>query len=618
LDTDANEAAQELGITHVGQLFDVPASIIPKLNAWLSNEKLKIFSPGVNKHEALLADMTVKEGIPLVLLQIHAQLESGGNELAGDHYGGDGQGLMQVEDQNFPPNTPREKKLEPDYNVHQAIEQVIKVNKRIAEDPNLPWKKSANQYKNSEAYKWLRIAQAFNEGNRVLYYDSAYTDRVSDTDRGITPIAQQYFDHVLRFAVIAEIAHTLKAKGFDDAQVAAKLTSYEVEARGNALEKAMLDQPDIKTYKHIKEVLGEASIDPKKAARIAVTGGRTLDEAYRDYLKSTNDGERNIQVNPAIRIWLNHDPSRGLWKNINNDLSEWQAMFAHAGIKVWRPATPTTVVRPTEPAPAEPETTEQAPVVPTPEARTRPEGRVVIEDRYIYNERDESWWDVEGDEESTCGPVSAAMAASALLGKRITPDVMDAHFQKRGIRKPVDDTYFRFLRRNAAGELEAVYGREGNVPQLLREVYGLHVEQLFDIFSTREDKRHLEIQKLVKDQDGDTMKAEFQVWKDALDKGALIIASAAHTMFVKQTLPDGRERFPNGADHIFVIEDIDLSDSNNITMTVVDPWDGIRRKGIPMHFMRTPAYAYAVATTDQIRATKQDENHITQQVIFTA
>lgn len=582
LDDDANEAAKEIGITHAGQLFDIPPHIIPHLKAGFSNEPLKIFSPGVDRHTSMMAQMADKTRIPRILLEIHEQIESGGNEQAGDQNGGDGQGLMQVEDQNFPPNTPREKKLDPAYNVNQAIEHVIKVNKRMAENPDLAWKKTPQGYKKSEAYTWLRIAQAFNAGNTVLQYESAYDNR-------ITLGTQQYFDHVLRFAIVAEVASKLKAKGFDDAQVAAKLTSYEVEARANVLEKAMLDQPDSDTYKKVMEVLGKATIDAREASTVTVHGGESVYSAYTHYLAETNDGQRNIQVNPALRIWLNHDPSRGLWTNINNDLSNWQEMFSHAGIKVWKPATPTPEASPPDVVTVQPVETPE-PVAPPHESMPG-EGKVVIPDVYIYNERNSRWWDVEGDEEATCGPVSVAMGVSTLLQQRITPDVIDGHFQAKDMRRPTGSTYFRALRRMEDGKFEVVDGKEGNVPQFLRDQYGLKVEQLFDILSSNQGKRDIELRKNSEEQNPRKVKADLEKWKKHVDGGKLIIASAANAMFVKETLPNGAERFPNGADHIFLIEDIDPED---LTFTIVDPWNGVRRKGVPADYMRTPLYAYAI------------------------
>lgn len=564
LDDDANEAAKETGITHVGELFDIPPSVLPHLKAWLSDEKLKIFSPGVDKHDMLFDDKAAKyPDVSGTFLRTLAQIESGGDEDAGPEDGSDGQGLMQVEDGNFEVGDSREKKKEPAYNMDRAITHVIRNYKRRAENETLAWNAKNGSYKASDTYKWLRIAQGYNGGNIGIETPSAY-----DTDKRLSYITKIYFDHVLRFAVIAEIASKLKAKGFDDAQVAAKLTSYEVAARAKGLEEALLEEgsSNYSRYQEIKSVLGEAHIDTQKASQIRADKGKTLDQVYREDLQNTNDGVRNIQINPALRIWLSHDPSRGLWGNMNNALDKWQEMYAHAGIKVWKPVTPT-------PGPAKPE---QKPAFKPEQPVAKPErplpetGKKIIPDAYIYNERDKSWWSVPGDEELTCGSVSIAMTASTLLGRRITPTEVDQKLQREGLRT-VQGTIFR-IRRNEF----AVAGKEEGAVEFIRDEYGLTVEQFFDRDSNKKENSAINLKK----------------WKEAIDAGQIIIASATNTMFVKDKLADGTERFPNGADHIFVIEDVDVE---NETMTVVDPWNGVRREDISVYGnMRGALYAYGV------------------------
>nr|MBP9718981.1 transglycosylase SLT domain-containing protein [Candidatus Levybacteria bacterium] len=641
LDDDANEVAKELGITHVGELFDIPSSVIPKLTAWLEEDALRIYAPKVYEHDALLQAKAKEFGVPVNFLKTLAVLESGGDAAAGPENGSAGQGLMQVEDIHFREDKDehddyipksREQKIEPAYNVDRAITQVIKDYEVRANAKSFAWQNPAEGHRGSDAYKWLKIAQAYNGGEKAMHAVSAY-------DESAPTIAKVYFDHVLRFALTAQIAAGLKKRGFDDAEVAAKLTSYEVEVRAEVLEKALQEHPlfnkddedtqaneskeSYKTYSQIKDILGEAIIDQQKASQIKVIGGKTIQEAYRDALQKTNYGKTgDIQLNPALRIWLAHDPSRGLWKELNDDLYDWQEAYAgdaHGNIVSWRPvptAVPAPLVPEATPVPSEEDTAISPPEVkpespaearvkpeapaepePTPKLEAKPESKPVspsttevqpappgekqtIPKEYMYREQDEAWWDDKRDVELTCGPTSVAMVVSTLLGKRITPTEIDKAFQNEWldpnfgyVRIPGRDTVFRS---------DPKMGEENGVPNLIRKKYGLKVNQLFD-----------------RANDGDVPEfppADLQLMKDALASGSLLVASSGSSKFLDKDedgVPLAKKRFSaNGADHIFVIEDIHLQ-GEKIMMTVVDSWDG-KRKRVPITDMYPPAYVYAV------------------------
>ncbi len=591
MDDDANEVAKELGITHAGEFFDVPTRVIPKLIAWLHDDAFRIYLPKVYEHDAVLAGKAKEHGVSENLLKILATQESGGNAEAGEEDGSGGQGLMQVEEIHFHHNESRDQKIEPEFNIETAITEVVKDYEKRVDAKSFPWQKPvAEAHKGTEAYKWLRIAQAYNGGEKAINAMSAYDDSVS-------PIAKLYFDHVLRFALISQIAAGLKKRGFDEAEVAAKLTSYEVQVRSEVLEKALKEHPvkdfspnatpqqreeankTYRLYRQMIEILGKERIDPAEASQMSVVGGKTMEQSYRESLQKTNYGKTgDIQLNPALRIWLSHDPSHGLWIGFNDDLYDWQEAYAgpaHGDIKSWRatqPAQPPQAVPPVE----------VSPIVSPSESAPVSGEKVIVPDEYRYSEQNVDFWEDKADYDSTCGPTSVAMVLSTLLGRIITPTEVNEKFLKEPLGPP-----FYVVRRTGGDTVfcdEKTPGKENGVVKIIRRDYRLKVDQMYDA------------QGDVGKNKGSLSKEHLQRWKDALDAGALIVASSGHARFIKRD-ENGKNLNPNhpwsqnGTDHIFVIEDVDVK---NGTMTIIDSWDGKRKKNISISDIEPPAYAYAV------------------------
>jgi hypothetical protein len=589
LDNDANEVAAEIGVTHVGQLFNVPEVVFPHLTAWLTDEDLKIESPAVDTLDPIFEAKAKEHGVSKNLLKILALIESGGDARAGEERedGSDGQGLMQVESINFPDGTTQEEKFDPAYNLDRAITQVIQAFERAANstDPTVQpeWVKNPSDgYKKSESYKWLRIAQAFNKGNDAFPYQSAY-------DQRIPSVGRVYFGHVLRFAILAEVNSRLQKRGFTAAQASAKTSSYEGEARAHALGKALENHPtsDFDYYQKIIRVLGQPRIDQTQGQAIDVKDEGNLFDSYHSYLKKTNGGVRSIQVNPAIEIWLNHDPTRGIWKRINsnNDLYAWQESY---GMNSWRPKSTPVPVETSVPTP-KPES-KPKPEAPRPETKKKE-----IPEEYMYEEQDEQWWqppvyNPKKDKQLTCGPTSVADVVSTLLEKDVTPTQVDTELIQRKLRTPggLKGTTFREgYERNENGQRKWVvdYEDEGGAVALMREKYGLQVDALYDAYSTNLDIRGIRLQE----------------WKDAIEDGKLIIASASNAMFLSKDENGNNPKdekliqFPDGADHIFVIENLEKDSKGVWKFTVVDSWDGKRKKNIPLSDLRNAVYAYAVS-----------------------
>ncbi len=307
-DADAQAANQLIGIDFRG-LFMVDDIRKYKGLAHMSQELYPVYPPTVliRERRKLIYDLSDQFNVPPNIIATLMTIESAGIEQQNSPAGA--QGLFQVMPENFPANirnNPNEMH-DPYINGRVAMKYLV--------DDCLP---AARRFTgplgfgpNSVA-TWRRVAACYNAG------PSGGVQNHEDLDDE----TKKYADYFARFTVDMQMAQYLRAKGFSDKDITAKLNSMEIVARANAIGSAIYRHRD--DWEYYQEILKEVS----KPVPGVDGNGRFTNFGYlfyKDYTEFKKQNKNDIlPASLAMQVWINSGGARMLFKDKRNyENDEW-------------------------------------------------------------------------------------------------------------------------------------------------------------------------------------------------------------------------------------------------------------------------------------------------------
>lgn len=559
-DADANKEAEKIGV-HAGDFIDYDGlKTNRKLTAFTKDKQLlPIFPPSVLQHKEVMYNLSEKYDIPVNVIATIMTMESAGNSQAESNKDNPdinqrAQGLFSVMPEHFIARNIKSPSMWKDRQTNGEV--AMQVFKEILDRTRIEHKGK------SDVYVYHRALMGYNGGT------DAMVDPLPDEGGAFTNWESLiYGDNAMRFALTAQVASQLREKGFNDIQVASRLSSFEIDARGDALgkfynyfseemgrirkevaeNKLNMSAPHIRArvLKLVEEYQGTKAVLGKEVVTANQTQGLVSvypHENYKKYLAQTSVG---IQRSPGMEVWAMTNGGLIYDQPINREEGAWRGMNTkRAGSSSsWIPRIPEITM---------------------PGETLKP--KVTLENQLDPKHEGDPKWDGE----AACAPTTLGMILKA-FGEDATPAKVDKVFNtkideytKQPIHEKGEPTLVRYI---------SEPGKEGGVISWLQE------DKVYDVKKKQYEVRLIhDIKSGVEKQTFDLKKAE-----DFIKKGYLIVGSGL-VNWVAWAGP--------GANHVFGINEVDL-DNNQVQIfdpaTGTEKWIKVNQENFKLFF-----FTYAV------------------------
>lgn len=301
---DANKVASDLGIG-VETFFLLPGERDPlwqRLTAISQDELLPIYFPAVTRNKDVIYEVADKYNVPPNTIAILMAVESAGHEQALSYAGA--VGLLQPMPDKFPEDI---------QNIRDDSERFSRMQEPLTnaeagisyfKEFSIPYAQRANKGK-APAVIYGRAATLYNggHGRSRLPFDKLPSE------------TKWYYEHFMRYVLLAEIAQGLREKGFSDREIVKKLAFNNIDPYAYSLQMYVIDarRDENFGYKSYKKAM--YAIVGMAKGQEAIKGQLTEDEfaevekiqqkLYVHYLAYTKGSHAyTVPVSPAARIWI--------------------------------------------------------------------------------------------------------------------------------------------------------------------------------------------------------------------------------------------------------------------------------------------------------------------------